>query len=43
MIMKNIFTLDCLGVEERLNDSNYVYKEFQKQLGRGPGVFMKRI
>ena len=31
--------LDCLGIEDRLSNNNYVYKEFKKQLGRGPGGF----
>ena len=39
MIIKKLCSLDCLGIEERRDDSNYVYKEFQKQLGRGPGDF----
>ena len=30
-------SLDCLGIEERHDSTNYVYKEFQRQLGHGPG------
>ena len=32
-----------LGVEERHDDSNYVYEEFQKQLGVDLEVSMKQI
>ena len=28
-----------MGIEERRNDTNYVYEEFQKQLECGPGGF----
>ena len=31
--------LCCLGIKERRDDNNYVYEEFLKQLGRGPGWF----
>ena len=31
--------LDCLGIEERHDDSYYVYEEFEKQFRRGPGSF----
>ena len=30
---------DCLGIEERRDDSNYVFEEFQKQSRHGPGGF----
>ena len=36
-------SLDCLGIEEKSDDSNYVYKEFQKQLGVDLGVSVKQI
>ena len=36
---EKLCSLDCLGIEERRDDSNYVYEEFQKQLGRGLGGF----
>ena len=36
---ENFCRLDCLGIEERHDDSNYVYEEFRKQLGCGPGRF----
>ena len=32
-----------LGIEERHDDSNYVYEEFQKQLGVDLEVSMKQI
>ena len=41
IILKKICSLDCLGIKERRDDSNYVYKEFQTQLGRGPEMFYK--
>ena len=34
---EKLCSLDCVGTEDRRDDSNYVYEEFQKQLGRGPG------
>ena len=34
---EKLYSLVFLGIEERRDDSNYVYKEFQKQLRRGPG------
>ena len=34
---EKLCSLDCVGTEERRDDSNYVYEEFQKQSGRGPG------
>ena len=36
---EKLCNLDCLGIEERRDDSNYAYEEFQKQLGRRPGGF----
>ena len=36
---EKLCSIDCLGIEERRDDSNYVYEEFQKLLGRGPGGF----
>ena len=30
-------SLDCLGIEERRDNSNYVFEEFKTKLGRGPG------
>ena len=36
---EKLCSLDCQDIEERRDDSNYVYEEFQKQLGRGPGGF----
>ena len=36
---EKLCSLDCVGIGERRDDSNYVYQEFQKQLGRGPGGF----
>ena len=36
-------SLDCLGIEERRDDSNYVYKEFKIQLRVDLGVSMKQI
>ena len=36
---EKLCSLHCLGIEERRDDSNYVYEEFQKQLGCGPGSF----
>ena len=36
---KKLCSLDYMGIEERSDNSNYVYKEFQKQLGRGPWGF----
>ena len=36
---EKICSLDCLSTEERRDDSNYIYTEFQKQLGRGSGRF----
>ena len=36
---EKLCSLDCLRIEERRDDSNYVYDEFQNQLGRGPGGF----
>ena len=30
-------SLDCLGIEKRRDNSNYVYEEFKTKLGRGPG------
>lgn len=38
---EKLCSLDCLGIKERRDDSNYVYKEFQTQLGRGPEMFYK--
>ena len=38
---ETLCSLDCLGIEERRDDSNYVYKDFQKQLGHGPWGFYK--
>ena len=35
--MKNF--ADCLDIEERRDNSNYVYEELQKPLGRGSGGF----
>ena len=32
-------SLDCLGIEKRRDDSDYVFEEFQKQMGHGPGGF----
>ena len=37
MIMKKLCGLDCLCIKE----GRGVYKEFQKQLGRGPVGFYK--
>ena len=34
---ENHCSLDCLGVEGRRDDINYVYEEFHKQLGYEPG------
>ena len=31
--------LRLFGIEERRDDSYDVYKEFQKHLGQGPGIF----
>ena len=36
---QKLCSLDCLDIEERRDDSNYVYEGFQKQLGCGPGGF----
>ena len=36
---EKLCSLDCLGIEKRRDDSNYVYEEFKKQLGCGPGGF----
>ena len=36
---EKVCSLDCLGIEEIRYDSNYVYEEFQEQLGRGDGRF----
>ena len=33
---EKLCSLDCLGVEERRDDTNYVFREFQKYIGRGP-------
>ena len=38
---EKLCSLDCLEIEERRDDSNYVYKDFQKQLGHGPWGFYK--
>ena len=36
------FSLNCLSIEERRDDCNYVYEEFEKQLGRAPGRLYQR-
>ena len=33
---EKLCSLDCLGIEERRDDTNYVFREFQKYIGRGP-------
>ena len=39
---EKLCSLDCLGIEEKRHDSNYVYERFKKQLRRGPGGFYER-
>ena len=36
---EKLCSLDCLGIEETRDDNNYVYEEFEKQVGRGPEGF----
>ena len=33
---EKLCSLDCLGIEERRDDTNYVFGKFQKYIGRGP-------
>ena len=33
--------LDCLGIEERRDHSNYIYEEFQRELAHGSGGFFE--
>ena len=38
---EKLCSLGCLGIEERRDHSNYVYEEFQRELGHGSGGFFE--